>query len=104
MLAGSGPNRFLSGSRLVRCARLYINGLEFARVDTTVTVREPGEGGTTQRAEFEQRDTESIFNTPKQFHNLPLTGRLVLNIDRLAMLLTGASHIRDVQFFPHSPL
>ena len=34
-------------------------------------------------------------------HGMPPTGGMGLGIGRLAMILTGASHLREVKLFPH---
>jgi len=89
-------------SRLIGCARLFINGLEFASADTLVTAQQPGQKARADVSEFE-RSTDWQSSAPsKHLYNLPPTARLVLNIDRLTMLLTGALDIREVQFFPHT--
>ena len=58
-----------------------------------------------QRESFEQQAGEEVQKIDEDFlyaleHGMPPAGGMGIGIDRLCILLTGASNIRDVILFP----
>jgi lysyl-tRNA synthetase class II len=88
--------RHLLHHRLIACGRLFINGLEFAQTETVVS--DPH--GVKQPSGRERSPGKQHSIPLPRRQALPQTSSLILDIDRLAMLFTGALDIREVQFFP----
>ena len=92
--------RYSHNNRLIACAKLFINGLEFAQVETVATdLHESTERCSPQAPSTESENHGGTSPMPALRYGLPKVGSLVLNIDQLVMLFTGALDIRSVQFF-----
>jgi lysyl-tRNA synthetase class 2 len=95
--------RHRSDPRLAERFELYVHGMEFANAYTELT--DPRE----QRRQFEvpaarRAADDKLAHLPDwsfvEALEYGITGGLGIGIDRVVMLLTGASHIQDVIPFP----
>ena len=83
--------------RLAERAHLFINGLEFASVHSEQT--EPPSPPNDRLSEYEVAQLGDDFRQALEY-GMPPTGVLELNLNYLAMLMTGADDIRDTILFP----
>jgi lysyl-tRNA synthetase class 2 len=95
-----------SDPRLAERCGLFINGLEFARGYSALTdplERESRVALQPQKQALEERTTPASADdfTSVALYGMPPTGILRIEIDRLVMLMTGVTHIRDVVFSPY---
>jgi lysyl-tRNA synthetase, class II len=97
--------RHRADPRLAERFELYIHGLEFANAYSELN--DPREQQRHFQAQAQKRaQGDEVAHLPDwEFvealhYGMPPTGGLGIGIDRLVMLLTGASHIQDVILFP----
>jgi lysyl-tRNA synthetase class 2 len=84
----------------------FIGGMEICNAfselndpdDQRVRFQEQAEAG--RAGDLEAQPLDEDFLRALE-HGMPPTGGMGLGIGRLAMILTGASHLREVKLFPH---
>jgi len=88
---------------------VYIAGMElcnaFTELNDPVEQRERLEAEREERQKMGKKDypVDQSFIRALEF-GMPPSGGIALGVDRLVMLLTGVTDIRDVLFFPHRDL
>jgi len=97
--------RHRSDPRLAERFELFINGLEFANAYSELSDPREQESHFSRQAERRARGDEEAHPTDEDFvdalkYGMPPTGGLGIGIDRVVMLMTGATNIRDVILFP----
>ncbi len=104
IVVGALARRKKDDPRLAERVEAYVCGMELANGFSELT--DPVE----QRRRFERDSAlySSLYGTPAPIDEgflsalqaMPPAAGMALGVDRLVMLLTGASHIRDVQWTP----
>ncbi len=84
----------------------FIGGMEIVNAFTELNDPDEQRARFQEQAELRGRGDDEIPPTDEEFlraleHGMPPAGGLGLGFGRLVMLLTGASHLREVKLFPH---
>ncbi|MBW2414216.1 MAG: lysine--tRNA ligase [Deltaproteobacteria bacterium] len=91
---------------LVERFELFIGGIEIANAFTELNDPDDQRARFMEQIEASRAGDEDAQPLDEDFllaleHGMPPTGGMGLGVGRLAMMLTGASHLREVKLFPH---
>ncbi len=84
----------------------FIGGMEIVNAFTELNDPDDQRARFADQAELRRAGDDEVPPTDEEFlraleHGMPPAGGLGLGFGRLVMLLTGASHLREVKLFPH---
>jgi lysyl-tRNA synthetase class 2 len=84
----------------------YIGGMEIANAFSELNDPDDQRERFLAQIEASRAGDEEAHPLDEEFllaleHGMPPTGGMGVGVGRLVMVLTGASHLREVQLFPH---
>ncbi len=98
--------RSAENPRLVERFEAFIGGMEISNAFSELNDPDDQRERFLAQAEASRRGDEEAHPVDEEFlraleHGMPPTAGMGLGIGRLTMILTGASHLREVKIFPH---